>query len=173
MKLRYLLLLSLGLSGCSEPPTSASVGLRGEDDHDHSLHSHGILDVQGLDAEAALPTLSLTVLPDTVAGWNIQLHTEHFRFTPQQVGGPDVAGEGHAHLYVDGIKFARLYSDWYHLKNLTPGQHKIRVTLNANSHATFGDRGQPIAAEVMIEQAKSVRKKNDQELDRENSENAY
>jgi len=44
-----------------------------------------------------------------------------------------VAGEGHAHLYLDGEKVARVYGRWFHIPEPGPGAHSVRVTLNANS----------------------------------------
>ncbi|HEY9597498.1 MAG TPA: hypothetical protein V6D33_07495, partial [Cyanophyceae cyanobacterium] len=52
--------------------------------------------------------------------------------------------EGHAHLYVNGKKLTRLYGSWYYLSNLTPGSHKITVTLNTNRHENLIHNGQVI-----------------------------
>lgn len=59
-------------------------------------------------------------------------------------------GEGHAHLYVDGQKIARLYGKWYHIEELSPGQHEITVTLNANDHREYAVNGENISTSTIV-----------------------
>ncbi|MCR9198399.1 MAG: hypothetical protein NXI04_07145 [Planctomycetaceae bacterium] len=103
-----------------------------------------------LSATDVIPTLSLRAEPDSRSGWNLQIITENFRFTPESAGAAAVAGEGHVHLYLDGEKTARVYGPWYHLPPLTSGEHEIRVTLNGNDHTDFCLNGEVIAATVTI-----------------------
>lgn len=98
----------------------------------------------------AVPTVDMTVQKDKLSGWNIHLKTDHFTFTPGKFGMPHVPGEGHAHLYVDGDKRARLYSKWYHLPALRPGTHRLRVTLNANTHDEYVYKNKVVADTVKI-----------------------
>jgi len=56
-----------------------------------------------------------------------------------------VPSEGHAHLYIDGKKVTRLYGEWYHIPSLSPGTHKITVTLNANSHEDLMVKGKVVS----------------------------
>jgi methionine-rich copper-binding protein CopC len=99
------------------------------------------------------PTLKLTVTPDAKSGFNIKLETTNWTWTPDQVGTAATPNTGHGHLYVDGVKVARLYGPWYHLEKLTPGQHDIRVTLNANDHADYAtEDGHVIEAKVSVVQ---------------------
>ncbi|MGH1542027.1 MAG: hypothetical protein ACRBHB_16490 [Arenicella sp.] len=120
--------------------------------HDHTKHDHGTLDIESFDGQNQIPALTLDVQADSMSGWNLQIKTEHFSFTPEQVGEDATAGEGHAHLFVDNYKIARLYGNWYHLKKLTPGKHEVRVTLNANDHSTWATQGNEISATITIEQ---------------------
>lgn len=85
----------------------------------------------------AAPTAKLHVTADPLGGFNIQVETTNWTWAPEHVNGEAKPNEGHAHLYVDGKKVARLYGPWYNLSGLTPGQHDIRVTLNANDHADY------------------------------------
>lgn len=124
------------------------------EEHDHSKHSHTPLEITSLDSEVDVPQLQVMAEADPMGGWNVQIDTRHFRFTPEHVNGENVAGEGHAHIYVDGFKFARVYSDWYHLKALTPGKHTIKVSLNANDHSAWSHEGQLIESSVEIVQTK-------------------
>ena len=98
----------------------------------------------------AVPEVSFRVEKDSLSGWNLQLNTSNFEFTPKNFGKEHVQGEGHAHLYIDGEKRARLYSSWYHIPNLLPGQHTLRVTLNGNSHDEYVFDGEVISAEKEI-----------------------
>jgi len=113
-----------------------------ESGHSHE-HKHDQVELSSLPEK---PGVSLNVTRDAVGGWNIFLETKNFRFAPENVNGQPVPGEGHAHLYVDGKKVARLYGSWFHLGNLSSGRHTIQVTLNANNHASFVLHGEPITA---------------------------
>jgi hypothetical protein len=59
-------------------------------------------------------------------------------------------GEGHAHLYIDNVKRARLYGTWFHLEDLEPGKHIIRVTLNANNHSALIAKQRLVEASIRI-----------------------
>jgi hypothetical protein len=61
-----------------------------------------------------------------------------------------VAGEGHAHLYIDGKKITRLYGEWYFIPSLKPGTHTIRVTLNANTHEDYAVGGKLVEDTVTV-----------------------
>lgn len=109
---------------------------------------HGRLDIT--DAER-VPGLALELRPDAESGWNLHLRTSRFRFAPDKVNQAPVLGEGHAHLYLDGQKLARLYGPWTHLPPLPPGRHRLRVTLNGNDHAELHAEGRPVAAEQFVD----------------------
>lgn len=99
---------------------------------------------------AAVPEVELNIKEDTLSGWNIHLQTRHFRFTPEKFGQAHVVGEGHAHLYLDGKKIARIYNSWYHLNELLPGMHTLSVTLNSNNHDVYVFDGAVISDKVEI-----------------------
>ena len=91
-----------------------------------------------------VPTVQMKVEPDAKSGWNIQVITSEFRFTPERVNEGHRQGEGHAHLYLNGRKIARLYGPWFHLESLPPGTHTLRVELNSNDHSPLAYRGRII-----------------------------
>ena len=99
---------------------------------------------------ATAPTVALSASPDAVGGWNVHLETERFRFAPEHVNGENVLGEGHAHLYVDDKKIARMYGPWFHIVKLRPGTHTIRVSLHTNNHANYVIGDEPIAAGIEL-----------------------
>lgn len=113
---------------------------------DHAMMHETAIDVPAADA----PSVSITVTPDPVAGYNLQLTTDNFAFSPQNAGLENVTGQGHAHVYVNGQKRSRLYGAWMHLDNLPKGAVEIEVTLNTNDHRPLSVNGTPVAARQTI-----------------------
>ena len=77
--------------------------------------------------------------------WNIFLNIKGLIFSPENVGRKHVAGQGHAHVFVDGRKHGRIYSNWYHLGPVNIDS-EITVTLNSNNHKVFFRNGKPVQA---------------------------
>ena len=127
----------------SEDEDSESVG--SDSDHSGSTEGDGMTSMthgesghhsSTIEAVTAM-SVALNVTADQISGANVQILTEGFTLAPENVNGAHVEGEGHAHIYIDGVKISRVYSPWHHLGSLTPGEHEIRVTLNANSHQEY------------------------------------
>lgn len=115
--------------------------------HPSDSHHHAPVEVpEGL----PVPAVEMKVEPDAKGGWNIHVSTTHFRFAPERVNGDPRPGEGHAHLYVDDRKVARLYAPWFHLDSLPPGTHTLRVELNSNDHRPLTHRGKIIEDTVTL-----------------------
>ncbi len=81
------------------------------------------------------PTVLVEAFQDPMSGWNLKVTTTNFRFSPENASGPNVDGEGHAHVYINGTKLGRLYGPWMHLGNLPTGDVTIKVSLNGNNHS--------------------------------------
>jgi hypothetical protein len=64
--------------------------------------------------------------------------------------------QGHAHIYVNGVKVSRVYSKWYYLSSafLKPGENNVSVTLNANDHSEWAINGTSISSSVRVRKAK-------------------
>jgi len=125
--------------------------------HDHGAHNHGTGEHEGhsghgqmIEAEVPVPTLVLHILPDGVQSRNLHIMTQNFTFSPTGVNGGHVPGHGHAHIYVNGVKQPRAYSEYVHLDALPSGTHEIRVTLNANTHGYLAVGGAPIEATTSV-----------------------
>ena len=118
----------------------------GDDDGD--MHGHGdVLDVaEGL----PIPTVAIEVLEDPMSGWNLRVETTDFEIVPEHVSMEHVDGEGHMHLYINDEKITRLYSSWYHLGVLEPGEHEVRVDLSSNNHASMAVSGDIIDAVATV-----------------------
>jgi LysM repeat protein len=95
-------------------------------------------------AGAEGPSIKVNVIKDRVSGWNLNIQTTNFKFSAENVSGPNNPDEveGHAHLYIDGKKTTRLYGPWYYIGDLSPGKHEIKVYLNSNNHARYVHDGQ-------------------------------
>jgi zinc transporter ZupT len=116
--------------------------------HTESHHEHHSLAPVPVPDGAPVPSIHLHIFPDKNSGWNLHLETRNFRFVPAEKA--PLFGEGHAHLYIDGKKVARVHSPWYHLDGLPPGQHTIRVELVNSQHAPYVFKGKSIGDEQVI-----------------------
>lgn len=116
--------------------------------HDGTMADGSMTHGAPIEAPAGM-SVSLEVFSDNVSGHNLRIATQGFRFAPENAGGAHAPGEGHAHLYVNGVK-TRVYSEWFHLDGLGPGTHELRVTLNANDHSPYAAGG------VMLEDSLSL-----------------
>lgn len=100
------------------------------------------------------PTIKVIATADMMAGYNVHIITKNFKWAPEHASQAHVAGEGHAHIYVDGVKVARVYGEWYHLSvaglNLTAGSHKVTVNLNGNDHGAYLVKGKALEASAEI-----------------------
>lgn len=114
-----------------------------------AMHSHAMLEV---DKESPVPEISIKAYKDKKDGYNIHIMTENFSFAPTKVNGLPTQGEGHAHLYVNEEKIARVYGEWFHVSAdlLEYGENIIEVTLNANDHSEWIVDGVHIADQVVI-----------------------
>ncbi|NUN11126.1 hypothetical protein HUU53_00585 [Candidatus Micrarchaeota archaeon] len=114
----------------------------------HGNEEHGVFEAP------VQPTIQLMVTQDFNGGWNLHLITSNFIFAPENAGGQNFAGQGHAHLYVDGEKIARIYSDWYYLPPLSEGKHELTVTLNTNDHSDYYFEGKPVQSSLLVIETK-------------------
>ena len=115
-------------------------------DHAAMGHDHS----ETLDITGPPPSLTLTLTDDPVSGWNLHLATQNFRFAASNAGAGHINGEGHAHLYANGIKIARLYGPWFHIDALPEGTVNLLVTLNSNDHKVLATGGTPIQATLTL-----------------------
>lgn len=112
-------------------------------------HNHPMLEV---DKSKPIPTLRVETIKDNMSGWNLHLITENYTFTGADVNKEPQPNMGHAHVYVNGTKVARPYTDWVHVgaEHFKDGENKILVTLNANNHAEWVVDGKHIQAEATV-----------------------
>ena len=83
-------------------------------------------------------------------GWAVELAPRNFRFAADLVDGEHVAGTGHGHLYLNGLKLGRLFSKSVRIGVLPAGKHLVRVTLNTNNHKAYMANGKVVSATAPI-----------------------
>ena len=118
----------------------------GDDNNGHKMHHHKKVEVKA----GKIPAVNVTVEKDAMSGWNLSLKLTNFKFAPHNVNKAVNHNEGHAHIYVNGKKIARLYAKHYHISELPKGMVKIKVTLNANNHGEFAHNGKVISHTVKV-----------------------
>jgi hypothetical protein len=143
----WLALAAWLVGGWSSTLTAGTHGAMGHTAAPTGHMGHAVLE---LPKDVPAPTVAIRVIEDAKAGWNVQVDTTNFRWAPEHASQAHVPGEGHAHLYVDGKKVARLYGPWFHLERLAPGTREVRVTLNANSHEELAVNGKILAATASV-----------------------
>lgn len=114
----------------------------------HSKMDHGLLDVSQDSIIPAITELALT--KDPMSGWNLFIKTTNFQFAPESVNQAHQAGKGHAHLYLNGRKYARVYSPYFHLPDLVGDNNELKVTLNANGHENLAIEDEPIEQIILL-----------------------
>ncbi len=124
-----------------------SMGAHAAGEHHH--HHHNQIELAGTENP---PAINIKLHKDAMSGWNLEVMTEHFEFTPANTNQNHLPGQGHAHVYIDGVKLGRLYGNWMHLTGLAPGPRAIKVTLNSNDHQDYVIDGVVIGDEVVINQ---------------------
>ncbi|NQU37646.1 MAG: hypothetical protein HQ526_08660 [Actinobacteria bacterium] len=97
------------------------------------------------------PTVSLTATPDSITGWNINIETRKWTWTPGKTGGANEPNAGHGHLYFNGEKITRIYGPWYFLSDEQAAEgDELSVTLNGNDHSPWAVDGQEIGAKTAL-----------------------
>jgi uncharacterized surface protein with fasciclin (FAS1) repeats len=115
---------------------------------DGAMHDHST----PLEASAGpAPVVDLQIIPLDDGSYNVRVQTLNFTFAPQHVDMEPMAGEGHAHLYIDDEKIARIYGEWYHLESLPDDAQMISVALYANNHQPLAVDGVQVTDMVMLD----------------------
>ena len=135
-------------------PASSESGGHGEADESEGHHGAEDSDGEGhhdatIEAASAM-SVAVETSADSVSGLNVHIIAEGFTFAPENVNGAHIDGEGHAHIYVDGEKTTRVYTPWHYLGEIEPGEHEIRITLNANSHEEYTYDGNKVEAVTTV-----------------------
>lgn len=134
------------LIGALALPAAAGHG-EAEKEPDHAHMHHEVFDLSG---RGPMPAVHLEIKRDPMSGWNALIRTRNFRFAPQHASLEHVPGEGHAHIYANGVKLGRVYGHWYHIGSLPKGKVVVKASLNANDHRALAVNGQPVESTVEL-----------------------
>ncbi|MCY4273458.1 MAG: hypothetical protein OXF00_12535 [bacterium] len=152
------LLCALGLllaacgndDGAVSPPPAEEPETATDHDHSHDHdHDHDHATLMEVDYEP-VPTIEIATHLDPMSGVNLEVTTTGFTLAPERASTDPVDGEGHMHIYLDGVKLRRLYGHWAHLDITEPGDHEIRVELSANNHAVLAVNGDKLDATAVV-----------------------
>ena len=114
-----------------------------------SANDHGATKIHEVQMGEA-PTISLDVKKDPTGGFNVQVITTNFLWTPEKASDKHVEGQGHAHVYLASQKIIRLYNNWFHLNTFQfaaiSGEQLLRVELVGNDHAPITVNTQHISS---------------------------
>ncbi|MFT6674872.1 MAG: hypothetical protein ACJAVM_001058 [Sulfitobacter sp.] len=118
----------------------------GHETADHEMNHDTPVDLPATDA----PEVTMVLTPDPMAGYNLHILTRNFAFAPEQASLAHVAGQGHAHVYINGEKLGRVYGPWLHIARLPKGEVTLVVTLNSNDHRPLAVDGNVISASTTL-----------------------
>ncbi|HLW57035.1 MAG TPA: hypothetical protein VKY27_06595, partial [Bacteriovoracaceae bacterium] len=136
------------------PYTKLATKVHAEAMEKYSLHQHEKFEVP---AGQPKPEIVIHPMLDSKGGYNLHISLKNFRFAPENVNkAVDLPHEGHAHIYLNGKKLGRVYSEWVHL-TLPSGKNEVKVTLNTNTHKDIYYDGEPVEAIVNIEEERDVK----------------
>ena len=108
----------------------------------HSEHDH--MNHEKVETNLENMSVDFDITKDDMSGVNIEIFTTDFEFSPKNVNQKHIDGEGHAHLYIDGEKWGRIYGKHIHVGNISNGNHIFIITLNTNLHDEYSIEGKTI-----------------------------
>jgi len=119
-------------------------------------HQHDLRELPG-DVEA--PTIQLALYRDEKSGFNLHIQVEHYELEPPELAGSKAPAvvQGHAHLFINGKKFSRVYSPYLHIPAdaLLEGINGMTVTLNDHRHSVWTKDKKQILATVFLDTRQS------------------
>lgn len=116
------------------------------------IHQHKSRDV----GSHPLPRLAIQVERDPMDGINVHLVLQDYVInspaTATPEGDDDAVLQGHAHVYVNGVKRQRLYGEDVHIPAnwLIDGVNQIAVSLNSHQHENWMSDAHTIVASAFI-----------------------
>lgn len=130
---------------------SADMSMEDKDSEmDHSMH--GKDSTMEMKSGHKTPKIDISVTEGYDKNWVVNLTTKNFEFYEPETNPPShKMGQGHGHLYLNGLKLQRMYSKTATVGTLPPGKHIISITLNTNDHKAYSVDSLPLSASFEIE----------------------
>jgi hypothetical protein len=90
-----------------------------------------------VEAKAFKPTLDAEIFQN---GKNVTITLDtNIKISAVNYGGAHVEGEGHGHIFIDGVKvFEIITNEPYTIRGLATGKHIIEIFLQKNDHKYYG-----------------------------------
>ena len=105
---------------------------------------HGMM--EGV-AEEPAPVVRLDwAIGPNAEGGTLEVAFENMAVVQVPEGTEHVPGEGHAHVYLNGLKLGRVYDEPFEIGALLPGTYQIVVSVNAHDHRPYLAGGEPVQA---------------------------
>ncbi|MGB7244455.1 MAG: copper chaperone PCu(A)C [Sulfitobacter sp.] len=114
---------------------------------------HGAMmmdEVRGLTGPAPVLAFSPDIMP-AADGFEADLSVKNMTLLQTPDGTAHVPGEGHAHLYLNGLKLGRLFKPVASVGSLMPGDYVLRVTLNSNDHRPYSTQDGPVGDTIRFQ----------------------
>ena len=103
---------------------------------------------------ASRPGIGLSIQKDNFGGLDLYVVVENFMMGPPTKTWPRQKRvvQGHAQLYINGVKVSRIYSPWFHIKSnyLSNNINDILVILNDHYHNHWILDGKVIQAKLQV-----------------------
>ncbi|WP_298942015.1 hypothetical protein [uncultured Psychromonas sp.] len=130
-------------------------------------HSHLPINVPD---NIATPALSLHLVKDAMSGYNLTLQLQRYTLIPPPEGVSSMMElmkasinkksgfvEGHAHLYVNGIKIQRIYGKHIHINQslFKNGINTVSVTLNNHGHMYWVAHDKKVLSTLYVDKDKT------------------
>ena len=105
-----------------------------------------------VEAEIPYPSINLKITKDSIDGYNLFIELNNFKLAPSLVGKDNQPNTGHFNIYVNDIKIARAYSNWFHIpeRYFNLKENFIKVILRSNMHDEIAIDGSSIQANLKI-----------------------
>ena len=116
--------------------------------HNDGGHSHdGMVDLSGLPNP---PNLTIVATPDGPGAVALEITVDGLELVPIDPPQDHHAGQGHAHVTVDGSSVAMVAETHYRLIGLSGGSHVLEVSLSSNDHRGYVVDGKPISVSMTL-----------------------
>jgi len=107
-----------------------------------------------------MPKVSLEVFRDVKDGLNLHINTQNYRLNSPNDKRPldPKLLQGHAHLFINGIKKQRVYGSYLHLPKswFKQGINQIAVSLNSHKHENWVTDNQTIVSSLFVDLEKET-----------------
>lgn len=113
------------------------------------IHQHKSLDI----GDMPVPKIQLSVFRDAIDGVNVNVKVQNYLLNaPDTVVMDSEVLQGHAHVFVNGLKKQRLYGDNIHIPKewLQKGVNQIAISLNSHQHENWVKDNSNIVGSVFI-----------------------